>query len=73
MAESVGHPNVIAARSTSDETPTDIGMDAVARALYIAVWTWNTSGLAWEKVENLNDKLDTIIGLLGDIKTNTTP
>lgn len=73
MAESAGHPNVIAARQTSDETPTDLSMDATTRALFVALWTWNTSTLAYEKIENVNSKLDTIITHLAQIVTNTTP
>ena len=73
MTESAGYPNVIAARSVDDETPTDLAMDPTGRTLYVALWTWNTSGTAWEKVADINDKLDTIISLLTDIKTNTTP
>ena len=73
MAESAGHPNVIAARITSDETPTDLSMDADTRALFVALWTWNTSSLEYEKVANINSKLDTIIAHLAQIETNTTP
>ena len=73
MAESAGHPNVIAARITSDETPTDLSMDADTRALFVALWTWNTSSLEYEKVADINSKLDTIIAHLAQIETNTTP
>ena len=68
-----GHPNVIAGRITSDETPTDLSMDADTRALFVALWTWNTSSLEYEKVANINSKLDTIIAHLAQIETNTTP
>jgi len=73
MAESAGYPNVIAARVTSDETPTDLSMDATARALFVALWSWNTSELAYEKIENVNSKLNAIISHLSDIKDNTAP
>ena len=73
MSESPGHPNVIAARVTSDETPTDLSMDVTTRALFVALWTWNTNTLAFEKIEDLNEKLDTVITHLAQIETNTTP
>lgn len=72
-SESAGHPGVVAARRTSDERPTDISLDADSRALFVALWAWNTSGMAWEKVADINSKLDTIIGHLETIATNTAP
>lgn len=72
MAESPGYPNVIAARQASDEVPADLSMDDTSKALFVALWSWNTSELAYEKVADVNDKLDTIIGLLETIATNTT-
>ena len=73
MSESAGHPNVIAARRTSDEAPTDLSMDATSRALFIALWSWNTVTMEYEKIANINAKLDTIIAHLAQIETNTTP
>ena len=69
--ESPGRPGVIAARSVSDEEPSDLGMDTTSRALFVALWAWNTSTLAWEKVANVNSKLDTIITHLETIANNT--
>jgi hypothetical protein len=70
---STGHPGVIAGRNTTTETPDDIGMDQDSRALFVALWAWNTSTVAWEKVADINSKLDTIIAHLEQIETNTTP
>lgn len=69
----VGHPNVIAARTPTTEVPTDVYIDADSRAFFVALWTWNTGTLAYEKVANINAKLDTIIAHLAQIETNTTP
>ena len=73
MVEGTGFPGQIQARNPSTKAPVDLSGDATAGALFVTLWTWNTSTLAYEKVANINSKLDTIIGLLGDIKTNTTP
>ena len=50
MADSAGYPNVVAGRSSSDHTPTDILMDPTSFALYMGAWVWNTTTLGWEKM-----------------------
>lgn len=73
MTQSTGHPNVIAGRAPTSETPTDVQVDPDAKTLFVALWTWNTGTLAYEKVADINAKLDTIIAHLAQIETNTTP
>ena len=48
---SPGYPGVIAGRNTTTEKPDDIGMDDDSRALFTALWAWNTGNLEWEKVD----------------------
>ena len=50
MVESAGYPNVVAGRSASDNSPTDILMDPTSFALYTGMWVWNTTTLVWEKM-----------------------
>lgn len=45
-----GYPNVVAARSAADDTPTDILMDPTSFALYTGNWVWNATTLVWEKM-----------------------
>jgi len=73
MAEGTGFPGQIQVRNPSTKAPIDVFGDADAKAIFVALWTWNTSTLAYEKVANINSKLDTIIAHLEQIETNTTP
>ena len=45
-----GYPNVVAARSVADNAPTDIFMDPTSGAIYMGMWVWNATTLAWEKM-----------------------
>lgn len=73
MAEGTGFPGQIQARHPTTSAVLDLFVDPDTNSLRVNVWTWNTSGGTWEKVENLNDKLDMIIGHLETIAANTAP
>ena len=74
MAKSSGYPDRVAlAKNATSKAPQDLFSDNDSGALFIALWAWNTSTLAYEKIENLNAKLDAIAASLVQIEINTRP
>jgi hypothetical protein len=73
MVEGTGFPGQIQGRDPTSKAPQDVFIDEDTGTIYVALWTWNTGTTAWEKVANINSKLDTIIAHLAQIETNTTP
>jgi hypothetical protein len=50
VAESSGHPGIIAVRDESDDTPTDLEMPEEIKGLKVALFCWSPDSLAWERM-----------------------